>query len=153
MKLKNPIYLLSISALLMSCSANKIIFPTQIEYSTDSQRVVDTFIPYIQSMGYTVLNPMDTRMTMQGPSGFMTAEYIETDWFMTGVRDKDTGNEFIVKQKVWILVDSPVITIETVYGYLDGEEMVIFESASPDLYTAVKALPEGLNNLVSSKAL
>jgi len=90
---------------------------------------------------------------MQGPSGFMTAEYIETDWFMTGVRDKDTGNEFIVKQKVWILVDSPVITIETVYGYLDGEEMVIFESASPDLYTAVKALPEGLNNLVSSKAL
>ena len=96
---------------------------------------------------------MDTRMTMQGPSGFMTAEYIETDWFKTGVRDQDTGNEFIVKQKVWILVDSPVITVETVYGYLDGEEMIVFESASPALYSAIKALPEGLNNLVSSKAL
>ena len=104
-------------------------------------------------MGYTVLNPMDTRMTMQGPSGFMTAEYIETDWFNTGLRDQDTGNEFIIKQKVWILVDSPVITVETVYGYMDGEEMVVYESAPPELYNVVKALPEGLNNLVSSKAL
>ena len=89
----------------MSCSSNKIVYPTQIEYSTDAQRVVDTFIPYIQSMGFTVLNPLDTRMTMQGPSGFMTAEYIETDWFRTGLRDQDTGKEFILKQKVWILVD------------------------------------------------
>jgi hypothetical protein len=46
-----------------------------------------------------------------------------------------------------------VITVETVYGYLDGEEMIVFESAPPALYSAVKALPEGLNNLVSSKAL
>jgi|TARA_B110000014_G_scaffold123194_1_gene84688 hypothetical protein len=153
MKLKQSIYFLAVSTALMSCSANKIVFPTQIEYSTYSQRVVDTFIPYIESMGYTVLNPMDTRMTMQGPSGFMTAEYIETDWFNTGVKDQDTGNEFIVKQKVWILVDSPVITVETVYGYLDGEEMIVFESAPPALYSVVKALPEGLNNLVSSKAL
>ena len=153
MRLKQYIYFLSVSVVLMSCSSNKIVFPTQIEYSTDPQRVVDTFIPYIQSMGYTVLNPMDTRMTMQGPSGFMTAEYLETDWLKTGLRDQDTGNEFIVKQKVWILVDSPVITVETVYGYMDGEEMVVYESAPPELYNVVKALPEGLNNLVSSKAL
>jgi len=165
---------LFIAITLISCSSNKVVFPTQIEYSTNSQVVVDEFITYIQSMGYKVLNPNDTRMTMMSQNGFLSAEYIETDWKKTGVFDQDSGAEYIetdwkktgvfdqdsgaeyiVKQKVWITLDMPgMITVESVFGYNNSAgEFIVSKSASTDLHRGVIALPEGLKNLVSSKSL
>ena len=46
-----------------------------------------------------------------------------------------------------------VITIESVFGYMDGDEMVVMKNAPGNLHNEVTALPEGLNNLVSSKSL
>ena len=63
------------------------------------------------------------------------------------------GKEFFIKQKVWIILDSNQISVKSVFGYLDGEEMVVFDSAPDELYRVVNALPEGLKQMVSSKAL
>ena len=61
--------------------------------------------------------------------------------------------DFIIKQKVWIILDSNQISVKSVFGYLDGEEMVVFDSAPDELYRVVNALPEGLKQMDSSKAL
>ena len=90
---------------------------------------------------------------MMGPSGFITTEYIETEWRPSGYFDEKTGNEYLVKQKVWIILDSGVITVESVVGYKDNDGINTRENAPPDLYSFVNALPEGLRNLVSSKSL
>jgi hypothetical protein len=153
MKKKKKILSMILVTLLMSCSSNKILFPAQLEYRTSAQLVLDTFLPYIKSQGYTVLNPNNTRMTMMGPSGFITTEYIETEWRPSGYFDEKTGNEYLVKQKVWIILDSGVITVESVVGYKDNDGINTRENAPPDLYSFVNALPEGLRNLVSSKSL
>ena len=153
MKKKKKILSMILVTLLMSCSSNKILFPAQLEYRTSAQLVLDTFLPYIKSQGYTVLNPNNTRMTMMGPSGFITTEYIETEWRPSGYFDEKTGNEYLVKQKVWIILDSGVITVESLVGYKDKDEIHTRENAPPDLYSFVNALPEGLRNLVSSKSL
>jgi hypothetical protein len=153
MKKKKKILSMILVTLLMSCSSNKILFPAQLEYRTSAQLVLDTFLPYIKSQGYTVLNPNNTRMTMMGPSGFITTEYIETEWRPSGYFDEKTGNEYLVKQKVWIILDSGVITVESVVGYKDNDGIHTRENAPPDLYSFVNALPEGLRNLVSSKSL
>ena len=92
-------------------------------------------------------------MTLRNQNGFFTAEYLETEWYNTGLYDEPTGNEFIIKQKVWIILDSNQISVESVFGYMDGEEMVVFDSAPDELYRVVNALPDGLKNMISSKAL
>ena len=146
--------LISIAYLLFfSCGANKIVYPTQIEYKANPQLILDEFIPYIESMGYKVINPTDTRMTLRNQNGFFTAEYLETEWYNTGIYDEPTGNEFIIKQKIWIVLDSNQISVESIFGYMDNEEMVVFDSAPDELYRVVNALPEGLKQMVLSKAL
>ena len=90
---------------------------------------------------------------MMGPSGFITTEYIETEWRPSGYFDEKTGNEYLVKQKVWIILDSGVITVESSVGYRDKDKIHTRENVPPDLYSFVNALPEGLRNLVSSKSL
>jgi hypothetical protein len=153
MKKNKKILSMVLVTILMSCSSNKILFPAQLEYRTSAQLVLNAFLPYIQSQGYTVLNLNNTRMTMMGPSGFITTEYIETEWRPSGYFDEKTGNEYLVKQKVWIILDSGVITVESLVGYKDKDEIHTRENAPPDLYSFVNALPEGLRNLVSSKSL
>tara|TARA_B100001996_G_C18495714_1_gene529431 strand:- start:373 stop:789 length:417 start_codon:yes stop_codon:yes gene_type:complete len=138
---------------MISCGANKIVYPTQIEYTANPQLILDEFIPYIESMGYVILNKNDTRMTLRNQNGFFTAEYLETEWYSTGVYDEPTGKEFVVKQKVWIILDSNQISVKSVFGYMDGEELVVFESAPDELYRVVNALPEGLKQMVASRAL
>jgi len=138
---------------MISCGANKIVYPTQIEYTANPQLILDEFIPYIESMGYVILNKNDTRMTLRNQNGFFTAEYLETEWYSTGVYDEPTGKEFVVKQKIWIILDSNQISVKSVFGYMDGEELVVFESAPDELYRVVNALPEGLKQMVASRAL
>jgi hypothetical protein len=129
------------------------VYPTQIEYTANPQLILDEFIPYIESQGYKVLNKNDTRMTLRNQNGFYTAEYLETDWMNSGIYDEPSGKEFIIKQKVWIVLDSNQISVESVFGFIDGEEMVIFDSAPDELYKVVNALPEGLKQMIVSKAL
>ncbi len=59
------------SLIIVSCGANKIVYPTQIEYSANPQQILDEFIPYIESLGYKVINPTDTRMTLRNQNGFL----------------------------------------------------------------------------------
>jgi len=153
MKLQKVFFLSFLSLFIISCGANKIIYPTQIEYTANPQLILDEFIPYIESQGYKVLNKNDTRMTLRNQNGFYTAEYLETDWMNSGVYDEPSGKEFIIKQKVWIILDSNQISVESVFGFIDGEEMVVFDSAPDELYRVVNALPEGLKQMVVSKAL
>ena len=153
MKLQKVFFLSLLSLFIISCGANKIIYPTQIEYTANPQLILDEFIPYIESQGYKVLNKNDTRMTLRSQNGFYTAEYLETDWMNSGVYDEPSGKEFIIKQKVWIILDSNQISVESVFGFIDGEEMVVFDSAPDELYRVVNALPEGLKQMVVSKAL
>ena len=153
MKLQKIFFLSFLSLFVVSCGANKIVYPTQIEYSANPQLILDEFIPYIESQGYKVLNKNDTRMTLRNQNGFYTAEYLETDWMNSGVYDEPSGKEFIIKQKVWIVLDSNQISVESVFGFIDGEELVVFDSAPDELYRVVNALPEGLKQMVLSKAL
>ena len=153
MKLQKIFFLSFLSLFVVSCGANKIVYPTQIEYSANPQLILDEFIPYIESQGYKVLNKNDTRMTLRNQNGFYTAEYLETDWMNSGVYDEPSGKEFIIKQKVWIVLDSNQISVESVFGFIDGEEMVVFDSAPDELYRVVNALPEGLKQIVLSKSL
>ena len=151
---KKIFFTISLSLLIVACSSNKVIFPKQIEYNTYSQNVVDAFIPFFQSKGYVVLNPTDTRMTTSTANGFLTVEYLETDWFNSGVYEENTGNEFIIKHKVWITIERPgTVTVESIFGYMNNAEMVVIKSASPDLYQIISVIPEGLNNLVAAKSL
>ena len=92
-------------------------------------------------------------MTMMGPTGFITTEYLETEWRPSGYFDEKTGEEYLVKQKVWIILDSGVITVESIVGYMDNGEIITRDNASPDLHRFITALPEGLRHLVSSKSL
>ena len=153
MKFQRILYLPLISLLVISCGANKIVYPTQIEYTANPQLILDEFIPYIELQGYSILNTNDTRMTLRNQNGFYTAEYLETDWMNSGVYDEPSGKEFIIKQKVWIILDSNQISVESVFGFMDGEEMVVFDSAPDELYKVVNALPEGLKQMILSKAL
>ena len=153
MNLQKAFFLSLLSLFVISCGANKIVYPTQIEYTANPQLILDEFIPYIESQGYKVLNKNDTRMTLRNQNGFYTAEYLETDWMNSGVYDEPSGKEFIIKQKVWIVLDSNQISVESVFGFIDGEEMVVFDSAPDELYRVVNALPEGLKQMVLSKAL
>ena len=50
-------------------------------------------------------------------------------------------------------LDSNQISVESIFGYMDNEEMVVFDSAPDELYRVVNALPEGLKQMVLSKAL
>jgi len=106
MKRNQRLTVMVLAIVLFSCSSNKIIFPTQLEYLTNSQQVLNEFIPYIQSHGYTVLNPTDTRMTTRSTSGFIISEYLETDWLASGIYNEGSGKEYVVKQQVWILLDT-----------------------------------------------
>ena len=153
MNLQKVFFLSLLSFFVISCGANKIVYPTQIEYTANPQLILDEFIPYIESQGYKVLNKNDTRMTLRNQNGFYTAEYLETDWMNSGVYDEPSGKEFIIKQKVWIVLDSNQISVESVFGFIDGEEIVVFDSAPDELYRVVNALPEGLKQMVLSKAL
>ena len=153
MKFQRILFLPLISLLVISCGANKIVYPTQIEYTANPQLILDEFIPYIKLQGYSILNTNDTRMTLRNQNGFYTAEYLETDWMNSGVYDEPSGKEFIIKQKVWIILDSNQISVESVFGFMDGEEMVVFDSAPDELYKVVNALPEGLKQMILSKAL
>ena len=153
MNLQKVFFLSLLSLIVISCGANKIVYPTQIEYTANPQLILDEFIPYIESQGYKVLNKNDTRMTLRNQNGFYTAEYLETDWMNSGVYDEPSGKEFIIKQKVWIVLDSNQISVESVFGFIDGEEIVVFDSAPDELYRVVNALPEGLKQMVLSKAL
>ncbi len=153
MKRNQRLTVMALIIFLCSCSSNKIIFPTQLEYLTNSQQVLNEFIPYIQSHGYTVLNPIDTRMTTRSTSGFVTSEYLETDWLASGVYHDNSGKEYVVKQQVWILLDTGLITIKSLVGYVNEGEIVTIDSVPPNLHKFVTALPEGLRNLVSSKSL
>ena len=153
MKFQRILSLPLISLLVISCGANKIVYPTQIEYTANPQLILDEFIPYIELQGYSILNTNDTRMTLRNQNGFYTAEYLETDWMNSGVYDEPSGKEFIIKQKVWIILDSNQISVKSVFGFMDGEEMVVFDSAPDELYKAVNALPEGLKQMILSKAL
>lgn len=153
MYLQKNFFLLLLSFIVIGCGANKIVYPTQIEYTANPQLILDEFIPYIESQGYKVLNKNDTRMTLRNQNGFYTAEYLETDWMNSGIYDEPSGKEFIIKQKVWIILDSNQISVESVFGFIDGEEMVVFDSASDELYRVVNALPEGLKQMIVSKAL
>jgi len=148
------ITIMALMIIAIGCNGNKIIFPKQIEFSTSARLVVNEFIPYIEANGYVVINKLDTQMTMMSQNGFMTVEYLETDWKRSGIFHENTGNEYIIKQKVWVTIDMPgVITVESVFGYIDGDEIVVIKNAPGNLYNEVTALPEGLNNLVSSKSL
>jgi|TARA_B110000008_G_C16910416_1_gene540431 hypothetical protein len=153
MKFQRILSLPLISLLVISCGANKIVYPTQIEYTANPQLILDEFIPYIELQGYSILNTNDTRMTLRNQNGFYTAEYLETDWMNSGVYDEPSGKEFIIKQKVWIILDSNQISVKSVFGFMDGEEMVVFDSAPDELYKVVNALPEGLKQMILSKAL
>jgi hypothetical protein len=153
MKKYTKTFSIILMTMLMSCSSNKILFPAQLEYTTNAQLVLGAFIPYIQSQGYTVINVSNTRMTMMGPSGFITTEYLETEWRPSGYFDEKTGEEYLVKHKVWIILDSGVITVESIVGYMDNGEIITRDNASPDLHRFITALPEGLRHLVSSKSL
>jgi len=153
MKRNHQLIVMALTIFLCSCSSNKIIFPTQLEYLTNSQQVLNEFIPYIQSHGYTVLNPIDTRMTTRSTSGFVTSEYLETDWLASGVYHDNSGKEYVVKQQIWILLDTGLITIKSLVGYVNEGEIVTIDSVPPNLHKFVTALPEGLRNLISSKSL
>lgn len=153
MKRNHQLIVMALTIFLCSCSSNKIIFPTQLEYLTNSQQVLNEFIPYIQSHGYTVLNPTDTRMTTRSTSGFIISEYLETDWLASGIYNEGSGKEYVVKQQVWILLDTGLITIKSLVGYVNEGEINTIDSVPPNLHTFVTALPEGLRNLVSSKSL
>ncbi len=153
MKRNHQLIVMALTIFLCSCSSNKIIFPTQLEYLTNSQQVLNEFIPYIQSHGYTVLNPIDTRMTTRSTSGFVTSEYLETDWLASGVYHDNSGKEYVVKQQIWILLDTGLITIKSLVGYVNEGEIITIDSVPPNLHNFVTALPEGLRNLVSSKSL
>ena len=153
MKRNHQLIVMALTIFLCSCSSNKIIFPTQLEYLTNSQQVLNEFIPYIQSHGYTVLNPIDTRMTTRSTSGFVTSEYLETDWLASGVYHDNTGKEYVVKQQIWILLDTGLITIKSLVGYVNEGEIITIDSVPPNLHKFVTALPEGLRNLISSKSL
>ena len=153
MKIQKTLYLSLFSFFIISCGANKIVYPTQIEYTANPQLILDEFILYIESMDYVILNKNDTRMTLRNQNGFFTAEYLETEWYNSGVYDEPTGKEFIIKQKVWIILDSNQISCKSVFGYMDGEELVVFDSAPDELYRVVNALPEGLKQMVASRAL
>ena len=153
MKFQRILPLSLIALLVISCGANKIVYPTQIEYTANPQLILDEFIPYIELQGYTILNTNDTRMTLRNQNGFYTAEYLETDWMNSGIYDEPSGKEFIIKQKVWIILDSNQISVKSVFGFMDGEEMVVFDSAPDELYKVVNALPEGLKQMILSKAL
>ena len=153
MKRNHPLIVMALTIFLCSCSSNKIIFPTQLEYLTNSQQVLNEFIPYIQSHGYTVLNPIDTRMTTRSTSGFVTSEYLETDWLASGVYHDNSGKEYVVKQQIWILLDTGLITIKSLVGYVNEGEIITIDSVPPNLHKFVTALPEGLRNLISSKSL
>ena len=153
MKIQKTLYLSLFSFFIISCGANKIVYPTQIEYTANPQLILDEFILYIESMDYVILNKNDTRMTLRNQNGFFTAEYLETEWYNSGVYDEPTGKEFIIKQKVWIILDSNQISCKSVFGYMDGEEWVGFDSAPDELYRVVNALPEGLKQMVASRAL
>jgi len=153
MKKYTKTFSIILMTMLMSCSSNKILFPAQLEYTTNAQLVLGAFIPYIQSQGYTVINVSNTRMTMMGPSGFITTEYLETEWRPSGYFDEKTGEEYLVKHKVWIILDSGVITVESIVGYMDNGEIITRDNASPDLHRFITVLPEGLRHLVSSKSL
>ena len=153
MKRNQRLTVMALTIFLCSCSSNKIIFPTQLEYLTNSQQVLNEFIPYIQSHGYTVLNPTDTRMTTRSTSGFIISEYLETDWLASGIYNEGSGKEYVVKQQVWILLDTGLITIKSLVGYVNEGEINTIDSVPPNLHTFVTALPEGLRNLVSSKSL
>ena len=153
MKRNQRLTVMVLAIVLFSCSSNKIIFPTQIEYVTNSQQVLNEFLPYIQSHGYTVLNPTDTRMTTRSTSGFIISEYLETDWLASGIYNEGSGKEYVVKQQVWILLDTGLITIKSLVGYVNEGEINTIDSVPPNLHTFVTALPEGLRNLVSSKSL
>ena len=153
MKFQRILSLPLISLLVISCGANKIVYPTQIEYTANPQLILDEFIPYIELQGYSILNTNDTRMTLRNQNGFYTAEYLETDWMNSGVYDEPSGKEFIIKQKVWIILDSNQISVKSVFGFMEGEEMVVFDSAPDELYKVVNALPEGLKQMILSKAL
>ena len=133
MNLQKVFFLSLLSLFVISCGANKIVYPTQIEYTANPQLILDEFIPYIESQGYKVLNKNDTRMTLRNQNGFYTAEYLETDWMNSGVYDEPSGKEFIIKQKVWIVLDSNQISVESVFGFINGEEMVVFDSAPDEL--------------------
>ena len=50
------VIILSLCLFIIGCSANKVIFPKQIEYMSNSQLVVEEFVSYIESKGYKVLN-------------------------------------------------------------------------------------------------
>ena len=151
---KKILFTISLSLLLVACSGTKVVFPKQIEYNTYSQKVVDAFIPFIQSKGYVVLNPTDTRMTTSTANGFLTVEYLETDWFNSGIYDEASGNEFVIKHKIWITLERPgTVTVESIFGYMNDGEMKIFTSAPQKLYEVVSIVPESLNNLVASKSL
>ena len=153
MKRNQRLTVMVLAIVLFSCSSNKIIFPTQLEYLTNSQQVLNEFIPYIQSHGYTVLNPTDTRMTTRSTSGFIISEYLETDWLASGIYNESSGKEYVVKQQVWILLDTGLITIKSLVGYVNEGEINTIDSVPPNLHTFVTALPEGLRNLVSAKSL
>ena len=153
MKRNQQLTVMALTIFLCSCSSNKIIFPTQLEYLTNSQQVLNEFIPYIQSHGYTVLNPIDTRMTTRSTSGFVTSEYLETDWLASGVYHDNSGKEYVVKQQIWILLDTGLITIKSLVGYVNEGEIITIDSVPPNLHKFVTALPEGLRNLISSKSL
>lgn len=153
MKRNHQLIVMALTIFLCSCSSNKIIFPTQLEYLTNSQQVLNEFIPYIQSHGYTVLNPIDTRMTTRSTSGFVTSEYLETDWLASGVYHDNSGKEYVVKQQIWILLDTGLITIKSLVGYVNEGEIITIDSVPPNLHKFVTALPEGLRNLISSKSL
>ena len=153
MKRNHQLIVMALTIFLCSCSSNKIIFPTQLEYLTNSQQVLNEFIPYIQSHGYTVLNPIDTRMTTRSTSGFVTSEYLETDWLASGVYHDNSGKEYVVKQQIWILLDTGLITIKSLVGYVNEGEIITIDSVPPNLHKFVTALPEGLRNLLSSKSL
>ncbi len=153
MKRNQRLTVMVLAIVLFSCSSNKIIFPTQLEYLTNSQQVLNEFIPYIQSHGYTVLNPNDTRMTTRSTSGFIISEYLETDWLASGIYNESSGKEYVVKQQVWILLDTGLITIKSLVGYVNEGEIITIDSVPPNLHKFVTAMPEGLRNLVSSKSL
>ncbi len=154
MTMKKIFLIVAFTFMATGCNGSKVVFPKQIEFGTSARLVVSEFIPYIESNGYVVINKLDTQMTMMSQNGFMTVEYLETDWKRSGLFHENTGSEYIIKQKVWITLDMPgVITVESVFGYMDGDEMIVMKSAPGDLHHEVIALPEGLNNLVSSKSL
>jgi len=153
MKRNQRLTVMVLAIVLFSCSSNKIIFPTQLEYLTNSQQVLNEFIPYIQSHGYTVLNPTDTRMTTRSTSGFIISEYLETDWLASGIYNEGSGKEYVVKQQVWILLDTGLITIKSLVGYVNEGEIITIDNVPPNLHKFVTAVPEGLRNLVSSKSL